>query len=232
MRRLLLSAALLVGAASAHAQSPDYMMQDCGNSGQIFYQDFEARTETKYEGQRTDGTHAVNGSIYLETRRSDFQCSYNAAGDTMVAFFADGQNWPAFVRGEGSPHMAASAGSGAAPASEAAAEVKFPAGSYGTMLEGAIRGDEYFDYSLRASAGQTLYLDLRVDGTNGNGTIYFNVLPPGSTGEAIYNSSMDGNSGVQVSLPDSGAYVIRLYLMGNDRDTGKTVGYDLDVSIN
>ena len=110
--------------------------------------------------------------------------------------------------------------------------MKFPAGSYGTMLEGAIRGDEYFDYSLRASAGQTLYLDLRVDGTNGNGTIYFNVLPPGSTGEAIYNSSMDGNSGVQVSLPDSGAYVIRLYLMGNDRDTGKTVGYDLDVSIN
>lgn len=232
MRMYLPFALLLSATGPVFAQSPDYMMEDCRNNGQIFYQDFEARTETMYEGQRTDGTHAVNGSIYLETRRSDFQCSYNRAGDTMVDFYADGQSWPAFVRGEGSPHMGSSQESTMPPASEAAAEVTFPASTYGTILEGAIRGDEYFDYSLRANAGQTLYLDLRVDGTNGNGTIYFNVLPPGSTGEAIYNSSINGNSGVSVSLPENGAYVIRLYLMGNDRDTDKTVGYDLDVSIN
>ena len=232
MRAIPLLAMLLAAATPVSAQSPDWMMQDCRNNGQIFYQAFDARTETRYEGQRVDGTHAVNGSIYLENRKSDFQCSYNRAGDAMVDFYADGQTWPAFVRGEGSPHMGASQGSSTPPASAAAAEVKFPAGSYGTMLEGAIRGDEFFDYSLRANAGQTMYLDLRVDGTNGNGTIYFNVLPPGSSGEAIYNSSINGNSGVAVPLPTRGAYVIRLYLMGNDRDTGKTVGYDLDVSIN
>jgi hypothetical protein len=127
--------------------------------------------------------------------------------------------------------MDASGGSSTPPASAAAAEVKFPSGAYGTMLEGAIVGDDYFDYSLRANAGQTLYLDLSVDGTNGDGTIYFNVLPPGSSGEAIYNSSMDGNLGVTLTLPETGAYVVRLYLMGNDRDTDKTVGYNLDVSI-
>lgn len=231
MKQPLFVTTFLVVSAPALAQSPDYMIEDCRNNGQIFYQDFDARTETKYEGQRVDGTHAVNGSIYLENRRSDFQCSYNRNGDMMVDFRADGQSWPAFVRGDGSPHMA-SQGSSTPPASASAAEVKFPPGNYGTMLEGAVRGDEYFDYSLRAKGGQTLYLNLSVDGTNGNGTIYFNVLPPGSTGEAIYNSSISGNSGVRVQLPSDGAYVIRLYLMGNDRDTGKTVGYNLDISIN
>lgn len=89
----------------AMAASPDYMMENCRNSSQIFFQDFEARAKTKYEGQRTDGTHAVNGTIYLETRSEDFQCSFNKKGDTMVDFFAEGRSWPAFVRGEGSPHM-------------------------------------------------------------------------------------------------------------------------------
>lgn len=103
--------ALVGGAAIAlcsvvFAQSPEYMVQDCSYSSQVFYQDFEAKTEAKYEGQRTDGTHAVNGTIYLENRSEDFQCSYNAAGDTMVDFRAEGKAWPAFVRGEGSPHQA------------------------------------------------------------------------------------------------------------------------------
>lgn len=52
----------------------------------------------------------------------------------------------------------------------------------------------------------------------------------GDYDQAIYVGSMDGNSAEQ-RLPESGPYLIRLYLMGNDRDTDKTVGYDLDVSI-
>ena len=110
------------------------------------------------------------------------------------------------------------------------AKVEFTPGTSRIMLEGAVRGRDYFDYSLGANAGQTMDVDLRVDGTNGDGTIYFNILPPGSRGEAIYVGSRDGNSAT-VRLPDSGEYVIRVYLMGNDRDTDRTVGYDLDVSI-
>ena len=71
-------------ANSALAASHEYMMEDCRNSSQIF----EARSEPKYEGQRVDGTHAVNGTIYLETRSEDCQCPYNAAGDTLVDFYA------------------------------------------------------------------------------------------------------------------------------------------------
>lgn len=227
---MLIALAGMVLAGGAMAQSPDYMMQDCRNSAQIFYQDFEARTDTTYIGQRTDGSHGVNGDIFLETRSERFQCSYNAAGATMIDFYAEGQSWPAFVRGEGSPHMASSGGSAMPPASDTAARVQFAPGTLGITLEGAVRGNDYFDYSLGAGAGQTMTVDLAVDGTNGDGTIHFNILPPGSTGEAIFVGSRDGRS-ASVRLPENGDYVIRVYLMGNDRDTDKTVGYDLTVSI-
>ncbi|NOD94262.1 hypothetical protein GS636_15845 [Ruegeria sp. HKCCD4884] len=110
------------------------------------------------------------------------------------------------------------------------AEVQFQSGSYGTMVNGAVTGDEYFDYVLGAKAGQEMFADLQVSDTDGNGVVYFNILPPGSDGVAIYNGSIDGNT-ARINLPEDGDYTIRVYLMGNDRDTGKTVGYNLDLSI-
>ena len=115
-------------------------------------------------------------------------------------------------------------------AAQMVADVQFERGNYGAMLNGTVMGDEYFDYRLGAKAGQELFAELTVDGTNGDGTAYFNILPPGSDGVAIYNGSTYGNS-TTVDLPEDGVYTIRVYLMGNDRDTGKTVGYNLDVSI-
>ncbi|MGI9373232.1 MAG: hypothetical protein ACR2OJ_12105 [Hyphomicrobiales bacterium] len=118
-----------------------------------------------------------------------------------------------------------------APAlAQMAAEVKFDKGNYGTMVNGTITGNEYFDYTLDANAGQKMFVELKVAGTNGNGTVYFNILPPKSDGAAIYNGSMNGNS-TTIDLPKQGTYTIRVYLMGNDRDTGKTVGYNVDLSI-
>ena len=123
------------------------------------------------------------------------------------------------------------AGIGVQPAyPQMAADVQFRPGDYGTMLSGTVVGDGYFDYRLGAKAGQELFAELAVTSTDGNGTAYFNVLPPGSDGVAIYNGSTYGNAAT-VSLPEDGTYTIRVYLMGNDRDTGKTVGYELDVSI-
>ena len=56
-------------------------------ASQGFYQAFDARSETYYEGQRTDGTHAVNGST---TRGQTFQCSFNAAGTHVVSWYQSG----------------------------------------------------------------------------------------------------------------------------------------------
>jgi hypothetical protein len=104
--RSLFPLILGIGIASAAlAASPEYMQEDCKNSAQVFFQDYAARTDVKYEGQRADGTHAVNGTIALETHGEDFQCSYNAAGDTLVGFVAEGKPQPTFVKGGGSPHM-------------------------------------------------------------------------------------------------------------------------------
>jgi hypothetical protein len=89
---------------AALAASPEYMLEDCKYSAKVFFQEYEAGVEAKYEGQRADGTHAVNGTIQLETRGEDFQCSYNAAGDTLVGFVAEGKPQPTFVSGGGSPH--------------------------------------------------------------------------------------------------------------------------------
>ena len=115
-------------------------------------------------------------------------------------------------------------------AAQMTADVKFEQGNFGTTVNGTIVGNEYFDYRLGANAGQNMFAELKLGGTNGNGTVYFNILPPGSDGVAIYNGSMDGNS-TTISLPEKGTYTIRVYLMGNDRDAGKTVGYSVDLSI-
>ena len=220
----------------ALAQAPDYMKEDCANATQSFFREFDSRTDVTYEGQRTDGTHAINGTIYLENRSEDFQCSYAGDGVTMVDFFAEGKSWPGFARGtELSPYQeAASQPADTAPATPPAggqaAVVKFPAGSSGAVLEGAIRGLNSYDYRLDASDGQRLFVELTVDGTDGDGTIYFNIIPPGETDVAMFVGSRDGTT-ADVRLPKTGPYVIRLYLMGNDKDADKIVGYKLDVSI-
>lgn len=115
-------------------------------------------------------------------------------------------------------------------AAQMAVDVKFRAGDYGTMITGEVTGQEYSDYRLAARGGQELFVELTVTESNGDGTVYFNVLPPGSTGEAIYNGSMDGNTAT-IPLPQSGTYIIRAYHMGNDEDAGKTSAYNIDLSI-
>ncbi|WP_299951740.1 hypothetical protein [uncultured Ruegeria sp.] len=119
---------------------------------------------------------------------------------------------------------------GASVSAQMTADVKFQPGNFGTMVNGTITGDEFFDYKLGAKAGQEMFAELSVGDTNGYGVIYFNILPPDSDGIAIYNGSIDGNT-ARIELPSDGDYIIRIYLMGNDRDTGKTVGYNLDLSI-
>ena len=115
-------------------------------------------------------------------------------------------------------------------AAQTTSEVSFNSGNFGTMVTGAISGDDYADYTLRAKDGQELFVELTVAETDGTGTAYFNILPPGSENVGIYNSSINGNT-TTVDLQQSGLYTIRVYLMGNDRDAGKTVRFNMDLSI-
>lgn len=108
--------------------------------------------------------------------------------------------------------------------------VEVQKGNFATTVGGSITGNTYMDYRLGAKAGQKMSVDLAVTGTDGHGSAYFNILPPGSDGVAIYVGSIYGNHAT-IDLPEDGAYTIRVYLMGNDRDSAKTVSYDIDLAI-
>ncbi len=115
---------------------------------------------------------------------------------------------------------------GTALTAEAAKQIAFDKGKSSASVSGIVKGSEDVDYELRANAGQTLIVDFKA----GKGAAYFNVLPPGSTGEAIFNGSMDGDH-FKGELPSDGVYTIRVYLMGGAKDSGKPVNYTLKVSI-
>lgn len=103
--------------------------------------------------------------------------------------------------------------------------IRFAAGNDNASAQSVIRGDEYRDYVLDAREGQRMSVSLSTDGS-----AYFNILPPGSDGVAIYNSSIDGNDSSLV-LPATGAYRVRVYLMGADNSEGRSVRYTLSVGI-
>lgn len=107
MKRYTCHVALLglLWSGAANAQSAEWMMEDCAVATQSYFQDFAAKTEMQDQGQRTDGTYAINGTIALETHSDNVQCSYAPDGQTMVDFFAEGASHPDFARGGKSPYM-------------------------------------------------------------------------------------------------------------------------------
>ena len=119
----------------------------------------------------------------------------------------------------------------AAVSAQQTSRVQFERGNDNAAVSGTITGHEYRDYILRANAGQTMSAAISVESTNGHGSAYFNILPPGSDDVAIFNSSSSENNYGEVRLPEDGDYRIRVYLMGNDQDAGKTVSYTLSMTI-
>lgn len=111
---------------------------------------------------------------------------------------------------------------GAALAGE---RIQFARGNDNAAVDGAVTGRDYRDYVLGARAGQTMSVSLSTQGT-----AYFNILPPGSRDVAIYNGSINGEN-ASVQLPANGDYSIRVYLMGDDKDSGRTVPFTLSVTI-
>lgn len=67
--------------------------------------------------------------------------------------------------------------------------VHFKAGTSGTTVKGHLRGRDTVDYLLGAKAGQHMTVELHTD----NPQNYFNILPPGSSDEAIFVGSSSGN---------------------------------------
>ena len=109
---------------------------------------------------------------------------------------------------------------------EAANQIAFGKGKSSASVSGKVQGNNDVDYVLRASAGQTLTVDFKAS----KAAAYFNVLPPGSTGDAIFVGSSEGNH-FKAALPSDGDYTLRVYLMGGAKDSDKPVTFTLKVSI-
>ena len=103
--------------------------------------------------------------------------------------------------------------------------VQFAKGKSGATIKGSITGDQTVDYTLRAAAGQTMTAKL-----SGGSSVYHNVLPPGSTGEALFVGSRDGDKS-STTLAVTGEYTIRVYQMGQAASSGKRSTFTLDVAI-
>lgn len=103
--------------------------------------------------------------------------------------------------------------------------VQFASGNDNTAVESVVTGKQYRDFVLGARAGQKMSVSLIT-----KGSAYFNILPPGSKDVALFVGSRDGNDAT-IKLPANGDYTIRVYLMGNDRDSGRKVLFTLSMTI-
>ena len=122
--------------------------------------------------------------------------------------------------------LALAGGVVAAPlVAQSVSRITFAKGNDNASVKGTIKGKAYRDYKLGVGNGQTMAVSL-----TGSNSVNFNSLPPGSKGEAVYNSSMDGPNATGIKTV-KGDYTIRVYLMGAAETSGKTYPYQLSVTV-
>ena len=114
---------------------------------------------------------------------------------------------------------------GAQPAPPRQERVSFAKGESSVTIKGQAKGDADVDYLVRAAAGQTLSVSLKVS----NRSNYFNVLPPGSADVAMH-VAQDGQPYTGM-LPTDGDYKVRVYLMRNAARRNEVSSYELTISV-
>ena len=122
--------------------------------------------------------------------------------------------------------LALAGGVVAAPlVAQSVSRINFAKGNDNASVKGTIKGRAYRDYKLGVGNGQTLGVSM-----TGSNSVNFNILPPGSKGEAVYNSSVEGRDATGIKTV-KGDHTIRVYLMGAAETSGKAYPYQLSVSV-
>lgn len=84
---LFLGSLSLITAMPVYAEAnTSAMLSACKSRAANAYGTSSRNVVVKYEGQRTDGTHAVNGTYETSKLINTFQCSFNRNGKTIVKF--------------------------------------------------------------------------------------------------------------------------------------------------
>lgn len=104
--------------------------------------------------------------------------------------------------------------------------VHFAKGANSATIEGRIQGDMTIDYLLGAKQGQSMNVSMATD----NGANYFNIIAPGKENEAMFIGSSAGNQ-FEGTLPASGDYKVRVYLMRSAARRDEIANYRLEMII-
>jgi hypothetical protein len=94
------------------------------------------------------------------------------------------------------------------------------------VVEASIKGYETVDYVLGARAGQYMNVSLATK----HGATYFNILAPGESEVAMFNGSVSQNQ-YEGTLPSSGDYKIRVYMMRSAARRNEVAHYRLEMII-
>jgi hypothetical protein len=107
--------------------------------------------------------------------------------------------------------------------------VQFERGTSGTTIKGTIKGRDTMHYLIGAQAGQVM--DVRL--STKNTSTYFNIFAPGKTpgeDEAMFIGDTGGDY-FNGPLPETGDYLIQVYLYRNAARRGDTSQFDLKIEI-
>ena len=104
--------------------------------------------------------------------------------------------------------------------------VHFKKGAHSAVVEASIKGYETIDYVLSASKGQYMNVSLATK----HGATYFNILAPGQNDVAMFNGSVNQNQ-FEGTLPASGDYTIRVYMMRSAARRNEEAHYRLEMII-
>jgi hypothetical protein len=105
--------------------------------------------------------------------------------------------------------------------------VKFEPGASETTLEARIKGDDSFEYTLGAKAGQVMTITFKAD----NRFAFFNLLPPGGEGALFVGSGVADPGSYTGTLPADGDYVVQVYLMRNAARRNEVANYTITIGI-
>lgn len=104
--------------------------------------------------------------------------------------------------------------------------VQFKKGESSAVVEGKIKGFEIVDYVLGAKAGQSMNVSMATKHT----ATYFNIMAPGENEVAMFVGSTSGNQ-YEGTLPASGDYKIRVYMMRSAARRDEVADYRLEMII-
>jgi hypothetical protein len=104
--------------------------------------------------------------------------------------------------------------------------VKFAKGANSATVNGTIKGSQTVDYVLHASQGQSMNVSMATK----HAATYFNILAPGQTEVAFFNGSVSDNQ-YQGTLPATGDYKIRVYMMRSAARRDEVADYRLEMIV-